>query len=64
MKLNEELKRAVCDGDARKIMLLNKGANPNTKSEFGLTSLHIAASEEVVKILTGTAKRSKLAVHQ
>jgi len=49
VKLDEELKRAVCDGDVRKIKLLNKGANPNTKSEFGLTSLHIAAAEEVFR---------------
>lgn len=64
MKLNEELRRAMCDGDVRKIMLLNKGANPNTKSEYGLTSLHIATAEEVLRFLTGTAKHSKLAVHQ
>ena len=49
VKLNEELKRAVCDGDVRKIKLLNKDANPNTKSEYGLTSLHIAAAEEVLR---------------
>jgi len=49
VKLDEELRRAMCDVDVRKIKLLNKGANPNTKSEFGLTSLQIAATEEVLR---------------